>query len=489
MKRTLVILFLSLSCHAFAAGLQLGKIDFPTSGSAKAQPAFLQGVLWLHSFEYEEARSAFQQAEKADPGFAMAYWGEAMTYDHPVWTQQDLDAARAALNKLAPTPEGRQAKAKTQREKDYLAAIEVLYGKGEKRDRDAAYSAAMQKLHEKYPNDQDAACFYSLSLLGMCEGKRDYAIYGKAAKVAEEVFVKNPLHPGAAHYLIHSYDDPEHAKLGLPAAEAYARIAPAATHALHMPSHIFLALGLWNKVVASNQESWEASHHNSYHAMHWLEYGYLQLGQFDEARKLLDQIHAAAAKSGPMNARMHLALMRAAYLIETQKWKDKAVSIQVDTSDFDEDQSITGADLFATGYAYLKTGDVDGADKILASFSEKVKEGKGHSQTKMYGMSYHDMNSELTSAGISRSELEASILFARGKKDDALKLMADAAAKEDAMTYDFGPPVPVKPTHELYGEMLLMMGRKPEARQQFELALKHAPGRRLSKEGLDKSNQ
>ena len=268
----------------------LGKIDFPTSGSPEAQKLFLRGVLLLHSFEYEDSAEAFRAAEKLDPGFAMAYWGEAMTYNHPVWVEVDVDKGRESLKKLGATPEDRLSKATTKREKGYFQAVEILYGEGDKKSRDVAYAEAMKKLHEQYPDDLEAATFYSLALLGSSESIRDYAVYMKAAAVSEEVFSKNPNHPGAVHYLIHSYDDPVHAPLGLRPARVYAKIAPAAAHALHMPSHIFLALGMWDEEIASNQASWAAADarvqrknlgvdSRGYHALHWLEYGYLQEGR------------------------------------------------------------------------------------------------------------------------------------------------------------------------------------------------------------------
>ncbi len=231
----------------------LGRIDFPTSGSPEAQKHFLRGVLLLHSFEYEDAAEEFREAQKLDPGFAMAYWGEAQTANHPIWVERDAESARKVLNRLAPTPEAREARAPTSREKGYLDAVEILFAEGKKPERDRAYAEAMLRLHERYPDDLEAASFYALALLGTCQGQRDTATYMKAAAVAEEVFAKNPMHPGAVHYLIHSYDDPVHAPLGMRAARAYSKIAPAAGHAQHMCSHIFVAMGMWDDVVRSNE--------------------------------------------------------------------------------------------------------------------------------------------------------------------------------------------------------------------------------------------
>src|SRR5690606_18685322 len=171
----------------------------------------LRGLLMLHSFEYEDAREAFQEARRLDPAFAMAYWGEAMTHNHPIWQEQDRDAALEALGRLAPTPEERYAKAPTDREKDYLWTLDVLFGEGSKEARDFAYADALAELANAYPDDLDAAAFYALAILGTAHDGRDFATYMQAAAVAEEVFAANPRHPGAAHYLIHAYDDPVHA--------------------------------------------------------------------------------------------------------------------------------------------------------------------------------------------------------------------------------------------------------------------------------------
>lgn len=479
MKLALLPLMLSLASPVAAASPSLGKVDFPVSCNSGAKAAFVEGALWLHSFQYEDARSSFQRAQKLDPNCAMSFWGEAMTYNHPIWMEQDRQAALDALKKLAPTAESRLAKAPTQREKDYLSAVEILYGEGEQKDRDAGYASAMKALHEKFPGDLEAASFYSLALLGMCEGNRDIATYMKAAAVAEEVYAKNPLHPGAVHYLIHSYDDPIHAPLGLRAARAYAAIAPAAAHALHMPSHIFLALGMWDKVVSSNEQSWEVSGHTSYHALYWLMYAQLQLGRVDDARKQLDVIVANAKKANDMYSRLHLASMRATYLIESQKWTDEIAALRVDTSDFGKGKPIAAADLFATGFAQVQSGKLEEAGQTLNALDAKIAQWK-----KPAVEGKDESTAELEPAEIAAMELRASWLAANAKTEEALKMIGEAAAREDAMSYDFGPPNPVKPAHELWGEMLLKLNRIPEANKQFDLALQRAPGRRLSQEAL-----
>lgn len=477
-----------LAALALADSADLGRIDFPTSGRPEAQKHFLRGALLLHSFEYDDAAEEFRAAQKLEPDFAMAYWGEAMTYNHPLWMEQDRDAAVAALKRLAATPEARLARAPTEREKGYLSAVEALYGDGDKAARDLAYAGAMRRLHERFPDDLDAASLYALSLLGTCEGKRDFATYMKAAAILEDVFAKNPLHPGAVHYLIHCYDDPIHAPLGMRAARVYAKIAPAASHALHMPSHIFFASGMWEEAVASNIAAWKASldratrkklgpdAHND-HALFWLEYAQLQLGRYADARKTLATMEADAAESGSKRTRGHLMMMKAAYLIETRRWRGDAAGIAVKTDDLPQ----RGLDLFVGGIRAVETGDREGAEKALAELesSSSGGDGHGHGATASYAMS-HAGNADPVLA----RELEAKLLLGRGENARAVALARDAAAAEDAMSFDFGPPAVAKPAHELLAEMLLQTGEPAQAEKEFEASLARGPGRALSLLGL-----
>ncbi len=232
---------------------RLGTAEFPTAAPPAAQAEFMKGLLYLHSFEYAAAERAFRSAQALSPGFAMAYWGEAMTYNHGVWDEQDASAGRGALERLGPSPDARRAKATSARERGYLAAVEALYGPGSKPGRDTLYAAAMERVERENPADLEAKAFYALALLGLNQGVRDTATYLRAAPFADTVFRANPTHPGGAHYLIHAYDDPIHASLGLAAARAYSRIAPDAAHAQHMTTHIFMALGMWDDVVAQNE--------------------------------------------------------------------------------------------------------------------------------------------------------------------------------------------------------------------------------------------
>ena len=283
-----------------APGVGLGEVRFANSGAPSAQEPFLRGLALLHSFEYEEAAEGFRDAQRADPSFAMAFWGEAVTYSHLLWGEDDRDAARRALERLAPTREARLARAGTTRERAYGTAVEALHSEGDLPSRVRGFAEGMRQVSASYPDDPDAAAFTSLALLfttyvGELPPDARRAARDEAITFAERVFTQYPRHPGGVHYLIHATDEPDFAARGLEAARRYAAIAPEAEHALHMPSHIFVQLGLWDDAVASNERAWAASRAEvaarklsnadlSFHALQWLQYGYLQQGQYGKAR-------------------------------------------------------------------------------------------------------------------------------------------------------------------------------------------------------------
>jgi tetratricopeptide (TPR) repeat protein len=396
--------------------------------------------------------------------------------------EQDAAAARKVLDRLAPTKEARLAKAPTEREKIYLEAVETLYGPEDRANNDRAYAEAMRRLHEKFPEDENAAAFYALALLGTCEGKRDTATYMKAAAIAEEVFAKNPLHPGAVHYLIHCYDDPVHAPLGMRAARVYAKIAPAAGHALHMPSHIFFASGMWEEAAASNTAAWKASldraarkklgpDDHSYHALFWLEYADLQMGRYAEARRALRDMEEDAAKSGSGKAKTHLAMMRAAWVVETRRFDDDVARALAGEQG--------GVTLFAQGLAASSKKDRERLAKAAAAIG---KEPPGdHGGGSNYGMGGP---SGASADSVMKKELEALLASADRDAQRALSLAKEAVAMENGMSFEFGPPAVAKPAHELYGELLLAAGKPAEARAEFERSLARAPNRALSLLGL-----
>jgi len=535
-----VLCLFAASAGPLRAQNELGRIDFPTSGSAAAQPDFLKGVLLMHSFEYDDAREAFLAAQQADPSFAMAYWGEAMTYNHAVWQQTSPELAKAALAKLAPTTEARQAKAPTAKEKDWLASLDALYGAGEKLARDRAYAEHMRRMHERYPADDEVTSFYALALLGTSHGGRDFAIYMKAAALVEQVYARNPQHPGAAHYLIHSYDDPVHAPLGLRYADAYSKIAPAASHALHMPSHIYFALGMWDEASAINERSMKAAdarreakkldvEARGFHAMLWLVYGYAQQGRFEDARAVLTQMEADAKASGSVRTRSHLALARAAWLIESRKWGEAKAPVLAKGLGTDAAM----ADLFGIGVAAIRSGNRMGGGNALRQMAELMGDaapasaaastgaaasaGKPPSPTgstskpapsstragispiveshaahggaaPALGLPSAGAGGDKRAAQVMAQQLEAILLFSEGRREEALVLARQAAVVEDGMSFEFGPPVPVKPAHELVGEMLMDLRRPREAIPAFETSLKRNPRRALSLLGLGRAS-
>lgn len=344
-KALILVLLLPLSTLLLQAETipGLGTATFPTSThSAAAQSDFIRGLLLLHLFEYPDAAKSFVAAEKADPEFVMAYWGESMTFNHGVWNEVDVSAGRAALAKFGATPEERSRRVADPRQGTYLSAVEILYsGRADKRERDAQYARAMEQLSAAYPKDDEAQLFYALALLGKSEGVRDVLTYLKAAEIAKAVFSRNPDHPGAAHYWIHGMDDPQHAAGALEAARALSKIAPDAGHAQHMCSHIFMALGMWDEVVQANVAAMSVVNRQRAaagkppghcgHYNYWLEYGYLEQGRIGEAEKVVAGCRTEAAESGmaarargtvdPDNASVgSFAAMRTRYMVDTLRW-------------------------------------------------------------------------------------------------------------------------------------------------------------------------
>ena len=479
-------------------GQELGSITFPTSGAPAAQAAFLEGVKSLHSFQFDEAAAACQRAQKTDPSFAMAYWCEAMSHNHPLWAQQDTAAAKAILEKIAPTLDGRLAKVKTDREKAFLRAIDVLYySPGDKLQRDTAYSGAMAEMYAKWPTDHEVATWYALSLLGTVRpADRGFRRQALAASIAQKVFAENPKHPGAAHFIIHAFDDPDHAPLGLPAARSYAAIAPAAAHALHMPSHIFVQLGMWPDVRTSNIAAYKsavdlntrlklAEGREDFHTLAWLQYANLMMGNLDEARQNVESAKAAADRN-PKNAgiRNGYLAMRARLILETEDWRALAGAAGA-TGAADAHDAHAGMPgmqmpdsnvwIFIGGYAAAKRGDLqpaEAAEAQLRSAREKLEGGQSALNARY--------------VAVMEKQVGALIRWARGQKDDALTLAKEAMDIELALPAPSGPPDPIKPAPEFYGEMLLDSGRNSEAVAALQLSLQRTPNRTPSVKAMQR---
>lgn len=469
---------------------KLGRVEFPTSGSEKAQAHFLRGLAALHSFWYEEALEAFRESTKVDPDFAMGYWGEAMAHNHPLWSEQDIAAARQVLTKIKETPK------LTDRERAYIAAVRLLYGDGDKRYRDAAYSAAMEKIYRIYPDDLDAAAFYSLSLLGLVRGDdKTFSLQAKAGAIAMDVYKKNPNHPGAAHYIIHAYDDPEHAILALPAARRYADIAPEAHHARHMPSHIFVQLGMWPEAAASNEAAWESSDAwmkrknlglsvRDYHSLHWLLYAYLQQGRYNQAEQLMKLMKKVMSESTydnklrPGYYENNYANMAAAFVVETERWNLATELFPTEQNSVAPVQSSATNSHGGHGGNGAATVRTSTANLTLPPFVRGLSAA-------VEGSAAIDENLEkLRNVGSNTAirEFEIKALSASMKNDHAkaIELMKNATMLEEQTSAPYGPPSLIKPTHELFGEILLRAGKPAEAAAQFKKALVRQPNRARS---------
>src|SRR5215470_8814538 len=374
------------------AAVELGTINFPTSAKPAAQAPFLVGTKALYNFEFDIAAEAFRESQKADPDFALAYWGEAMSFNHPLWAEQDLASARKALEKLAPTAAARAAKAPAGKERELIEAADALFGNGDKLARDIAYSQAMGRMHAKYPQDDELTVMYALSLLGTARpGEKSARHAMQAAALVLDVFQRHPQHPGAAHFIIHSFDDPDHAILSLPAARAYSKIAPSAAHALHMPSHIFVQLGMWDDVVASNVVAYKAAvdladkknlprGREDFHTLGWLQYAYLQQGKFDEAQKCVDQAKAVADKNMD-NPRIRdgYAAMKARQIVETEKWEKLALSSGPVKDGGAPGYDGSAAYVFAAGFGAAHLNDLETAKRALEILTAMQKQAESGS--------------------------------------------------------------------------------------------------------------
>lgn len=465
----------------------LGKIEFPTSGAPEAQADFVVGVLYLHSFEYDLARQSFQQARTIDPGFAMAYWGEAMTHHHSLWGAQAFESAQSVLLRLGSTREDRAAKAPTEREKAYIGAVETLFGMTEetrdlgKLGRDVHYRNAMHKLHEAYPDDHEARAFYGLSILGVGSANREYAAYMRAAAILTPVWDANREHPGAAHYLIHSYDDPVHAILGLPMARAYGEIAVGAAHAQHMTSHIYAALGLWDDLIAANLTALnvesaktvgEGAHsREAWHHRYWLHYGRLQQGRRADAEAILKWARDQLDNEPLPRERAYYGAMFARFLFDTESWDE------ADSWLAPEEVVIPSPHYnFARAFAAAKLGQLDKARKIAGEIRND-------------GLGNPEINLAPEEIAILQLELEAMFALGEDQEEKAVVLLREAVKQQTSMPFRYGPPRISKPSSELLGDLLLEIGRPEEAARAYKVQLSRTLRRTNSLLGLARARE
>ncbi len=476
----------------FAADKNLGEVSFANSCNDAAQAPLQRGVALLHDFEYEDAAIAFQQAKAADQSCGIAVWGEAMTYNHPIWMEQDLAGGRAALDRLAPTPYLRDGRVFTLREKAYMHAVETLFGDGTKAERDNAYAEEMKVIHERFPDDVDATAFYALALLGTCHNGRDIPTYMKAAAELEEVFPTHQHHPGVLHYMIHAYDDPAHAPLGMRAARLYGAIASGAPHAVHMTSHIFIALGMWDEVIKANDDAIHALDMKQPgaakfgacgHYAQWLIYGLLQERRFPEAETAIGQCRANATEElakHPQSAfPTHSAVAEYAELItraaiETGQWhSDTAMPM-------DDGAFVEARFLEAYAAALFAGTDTARLQAALGTMRDMSARLKNRPPSDDQGTDKQQLQFWTVMIG----QAEALQNEAAGHRNDAIVALRVLSDKETALPSEFGPPAVPKPTQELLGDLLLKSGQPSQAADAYRVALVHAPGRTLSLQGL-----
>jgi tetratricopeptide (TPR) repeat protein len=464
------------------------------TASSDARADFNQGLLLLHNFEYPDAADKFRDARQKDPTFALAYWGEAMTFNHPIWLSQDLDEARKVIEMYKKVAKNETTKLPSL-DADLLRSLDILYGDGTKPERDKAYATFMAGLYERYPGNHDVAAFYALSLLGQAAGW-DQELCNRAAKIAKDILNENPKHPGALHYFIHAEDHPEFAKHAWEQANEYAKVASYSGHALHMPSHIYLALGSWNDVVKSNEVSWQAgvdrkesrkltNNALNYHAHWWLAYGYLQQGRIKKAEEVVRAQLAFARELPSPAARNHFVIMRGHYLIETNNWQSDLAKEAVDLQGLPV--QIRSLDRFVRGVGAFRGAD----QKVLGDLiSQMEKDIRQADQLRIMNDGIAQCGAiPYGGAGIIQSSIlleELRALQAVLKNDAALadKHFRKATDLEAKNGHFFGPPEIMKPTNEVYGEFLLSIGRSDEAATNFEKALEKAPGRNQSLHGL-----
>ena len=443
---------------------KLGKVTFATSCDARVQAQFERGVAMLHSYWFTEARKVFDGVIQQDSSCAMAYWGLAVNYlgnslaGAP--SLKDLTAASEALDKA------RAAGAKTQRERDWIEAVGVYYRDHDKmplNTRLAAYTKAMEQMTQRYPDDFEAWTYYALTLQASApKNDKTYASQQKSAEILERLFKQNPDHPGVAHYLVHAYDYPPLADKGIKIAASYARIAPAAPHARHMPSHIYSMVGMWEESIASNRSALEIQP-DYYHATDFTVYAHLQLAQDAKAKVLVDAVAALPPQEYPNIAGFTaVAAVPARYALERGDWAGAAALAVVATGRPQADSLVR----FTRGLGMARRGDLAGAKREIQAMQELratlEKSNQGY---------WADRTEEQMLA------VSAWVALAEGTRDQALKLMRAAADGEDGSVKHVAMENRLYPMRELLGELLLQMGQAAAAQREFEASLKENPNR------------
>lgn len=466
--------------HDHPAPERLGKVSFPTSCAPAVQPHFERAVALLHSFAYSEAEMAFRQVAAEDPKCAIAHWGIAMAFYHELWepvTPENLLRGReeiAAAGKLDATS----------REKQYISAVSAYYRDVDNvsaQSRAAAYRDQMATVAKANPSDPEAQIFYALSLLGTASPlDKTHANQKQAYAILEPLYKRFPQHPGLAHYIIHSCDSAAMAKQGLPAAREYSKIAPSAPHALHMPSHIFTRLGLWDDSITSNMAARKAAHDQGdigeeLHAMDYLMYAYLQKGRFNDAASVIRDLHSMPElQSADFKVGYAGTAMPVRYAIERHKW-DEAAKIEPVRGAAPQIAAIV---YWARAIGFARSGNAKASEAEIAHLQQCADAAKAvanqywASQTRVLLL-----------------EAQAWIQYASAAPQEAVALLRSAADEEDAVEKSPATPGPIVPAREQLGEMLLAMKQPKESLQAFELALRDAPNRRGALTGAAEASE
>ena len=458
----------AFSTSAFSADLeQIGTFEFPTSASGEAQRHFTLGVGYLHSFGWKQARTEFRKAQEIDPDFALAYWGESLTYNHPlIPVLQDPDSPQDTLNRLGSTSEERLSKAPTSREKGFLRAAEAFaFTEGSLGDKRLAWMYAMLDLYEEFPEDREVIAFTAVAMLSGATVSKDNRVLNnfltesgteismQAGAMAMDIFRENPNHPGAAHYIIHSFDHPTYAPLALSAAEKYASIAPAVSHARHMPTHIFIQHGMWDRVAEWNDSAflagwdlWEpgdaAGDQN--HSSDWGQYGDLQRGNFDRSEMWINRASDVLANNpGDGRSTGTLKTMKARHIIETENWETYELT-----------DSLNSDELLALGLSAANLGDLDLAQAVADRLEDLSSQSPSNTTLNLISM-----------------EISALTMFKKGQEDEAVALLMEAVSVAENQSPPRGAASPLKPVHELAGDLLLAMGSHDKAAELYETSL------------------
>ncbi|HSM86970.1 MAG TPA: tetratricopeptide repeat protein [Candidatus Limnocylindrales bacterium] len=459
--------------HHLMPGEKLGSVSFPVSCAVEVQRPFERGVALLHSFEYESADHQFQEVAEHDPQCAMAYWGRAMSLYHELWnrtSKEDLKRGHEWLEKA------RQLKTKTPREREYIDALAVYFQDSDKleyRQRTSAYATAMEGVYQHNPNDREAAVFYALSLLASDHGDDPtLANDRKAVAILNKIFDRQPDHPGVAHYIIHSCDNPQMASLGLVAARKYAAIAPSSPHAVHMPSHIFARLGLWQEDIASNSAALRAADkmaamrlhvmHHRMHSMDFMHYAYLQIGDDANAQRLYDELkkynRADIEKDYQDYYDEMVTSFAARYAVERKQWKVALALPPLAGAQPNIQLGTYWAHAVAAGRMHDSRA-AENALKTYESLLDEIKKGP-----KAYIAD--NVSSE-------HEEVQAWAAYAQGKTDEATRILRAIADRQDKVG-KFEVEIPAR---EMLADMLLEMKRPQDALTEYERSLKTDPNR------------